>query len=552
MRTTSLKYAVAANLLMALIAATAMGPAVTTTPAVAEPIFRVDFLPDPYGDGCEALGVAIDRFDSSTVRVYGSAFIVDDRQHIVERPIRWMGNPHIGFYWGELPRILNAQAAKVKGEMERYDDYEPPDPRPPTLLGSCTEASGAIRAVVWEEEDDVVTLTVLPNLPGGLESDALGGMEALDSDTRYVAGWAEDGLGIPHGTVWINNGIMTQNEWFCVPLPDLGDTLESSCQGMCPVEIDGSLVPGCYGSVFDEDGREIPALWYEVGTHWVLEVADLPEQADEGRPTAVLYAPEAFNWGCEPGLYHPEDNDGCPDTAYAVCPAVYCYIFMTNEYRLQYYIEDECECIPDIPGDWVAVNDAWHYPWQNDYYLPAMVGSSPNEQMRRVATMWELDGDIVNKYDLNDLALGGPPAWPLRSAEAMDGVGRIVGIARIPGPGPGIPQAFIATPMHPAGVENAEHPGVPGRFQLRTSTNPFGEKVAISYRIEEGARVSVDVYDILGREVARLADGWHTAGHHQQVWEGLGRRGEQMPSGIYWIRVQSGTIRESRAVVMSR
>lgn len=550
MKPTSFKCPMAASLLVAVAAATAVGLLITATAAIAQSPFQVEFLPDPYGQGCTALGVTIDRFDSSTVRVYGSAFLEDDGRNIVERPVRWMGNPHIGFYWGELPRVINSRAAKVKGELIRYEDPLPPDPRPPTLLGCCIDPSGHTQAVIWEEEDDVMTLTVLPN-PYGVECDAMGGMEGIDSPARYVAGWTEDSLEIARGVVWINNGIMTQDEWFCLPMYDHG-YLESFCYGMCPVEIDGSLVAGCYGSVLDSSGHEIPALWYDMGTGWALEVAVLPGESDEGRATATLYAPEAYNWGCEPGLYHPEDNDGCDIDELAVCPAVYCYNFITHEYRLQYYIEDECECIPDIPGPRVSINDAWYYPWQNDHYAPVMVGSSPNEQMRQVATMWELDGDILNKYDLNDLALGGPPEWPLRSAEAMDGAGRIVGIARIPGPGPGIPQAFIATPMHPAGVENAEHPGVPGRFQLRTSTNPFGEKVAISYRIEEGARVSVDVYDILGREVARLADGWHTAGHHQQVWDGLGRRGEQMRSGIYWIRVQSGTIRESRAVVMSR
>jgi hypothetical protein len=61
--------------------------------------------------------------------------------------------------------------------------------------------------------------------------------------------------------------------------------------------------------------------------------------------------------------------------------------------------------------------------------------------------------------------------------------------------------------------------------------NPFNPETIIRYFIPTGGKVSLIVHDILGQEVALLADGYQDAGEHMvQV-----RAGElHLSSGIYF------------------
>ncbi len=56
------------------------------------------------------------------------------------------------------------------------------------------------------------------------------------------------------------------------------------------------------------------------------------------------------------------------------------------------------------------------------------------------------------------------------------------------------------------------------------------------YRVET-APVRLVVYDLLGREVARLFDGPQEVGYHQAIWNGRTATGRLAPSGIYLARL---------------
>lgn len=63
--------------------------------------------------------------------------------------------------------------------------------------------------------------------------------------------------------------------------------------------------------------------------------------------------------------------------------------------------------------------------------------------------------------------------------------------------------------------------------------NPFNSVSTIRFDLPQASDVSLVVYDILGREVARLVDGYMEAGYHQVQWNGGDRLGGEVPSGIY-------------------
>jgi hypothetical protein len=70
--------------------------------------------------------------------------------------------------------------------------------------------------------------------------------------------------------------------------------------------------------------------------------------------------------------------------------------------------------------------------------------------------------------------------------------------------------------------------------------NPFGGATTIEFALPERADVRLTVYDVMGRQVATLADGAMGAGTHQVRWSGEGDGGQSLGSGVYLMRLQVG------------
>jgi hypothetical protein len=85
----------------------------------------------------------------------------------------------------------------------------------------------------------------------------------------------------------------------------------------------------------------------------------------------------------------------------------------------------------------------------------------------------------------------------------------------------------------------------PSSFILSVYPNPFNPSTEIVYDLPAPARVSLRVFDLLGREVRVLVDGFAEAGTHRVMFDGRG-----LASGIYVCRLQAGTRVESRKLVL--
>ncbi|MCK6619878.1 MAG: phytase [Calditrichia bacterium] len=80
---------------------------------------------------------------------------------------------------------------------------------------------------------------------------------------------------------------------------------------------------------------------------------------------------------------------------------------------------------------------------------------------------------------------------------------------------------------------------VPREFSLEQNyPNPFNPGTAIRYTLPNAANIRLAVYDLAGREVAVLAEGFYSAGSYAQDWQALDHRGGVLPSGIYFARLQ--------------
>ena len=71
-------------------------------------------------------------------------------------------------------------------------------------------------------------------------------------------------------------------------------------------------------------------------------------------------------------------------------------------------------------------------------------------------------------------------------------------------------------------------PGIPGKFALHQNyPNPFNPSTTLRLALPQAAQVTLLVYDLLGREVARLLDGaWPAGTHHGPGTGGIGGAGK--------------------------
>jgi hypothetical protein len=68
--------------------------------------------------------------------------------------------------------------------------------------------------------------------------------------------------------------------------------------------------------------------------------------------------------------------------------------------------------------------------------------------------------------------------------------------------------------------------------------NPFNPTAQIRYSLAGPSRVSLVVYDILGREIVTLANGYQQAGRYTVTWNSTQNSGIPVSSGVYFARLR--------------
>ncbi len=91
-----------------------------------------------------------------------------------------------------------------------------------------------------------------------------------------------------------------------------------------------------------------------------------------------------------------------------------------------------------------------------------------------------------------------------------------------------------------------ETASLPAQFSLlQNYPNPFNPSTTIGYELSAAGHVTLMVYDILGRRVATLVDGYKHAGRYEVTFDG-----SKLASGIYFVRMTSGSYARTRKVVL--
>ena len=77
--------------------------------------------------------------------------------------------------------------------------------------------------------------------------------------------------------------------------------------------------------------------------------------------------------------------------------------------------------------------------------------------------------------------------------------------------------------------------------------NPFNPSTKITYTLPERGNVSLKVYDLLGGEVAQLVNGEIEAGSYEIIFNAA-----NLPSGVYFYRLQAGSFVQTKKMIIIR
>ena len=82
--------------------------------------------------------------------------------------------------------------------------------------------------------------------------------------------------------------------------------------------------------------------------------------------------------------------------------------------------------------------------------------------------------------------------------------------------------------------------------------NPFRGQTRVEYEIPRNSSIDLVVYNTRGQEVRRLVKSYRSAGRHAVIWDGRDNSGEEVPSGVYFLKFSDGHREINSKVVLIR
>jgi PKD repeat protein len=87
----------------------------------------------------------------------------------------------------------------------------------------------------------------------------------------------------------------------------------------------------------------------------------------------------------------------------------------------------------------------------------------------------------------------------------------------------------------------------PSTMDCKVYPNPVSANTTIRYNLPEDSRVTLEIFNSTGQEIARPVNGFQAAGEHNVQWSVEG-----MPAGIYYYTLRSGKLSEAGKIIVMR
>jgi hypothetical protein len=302
----------------------------------------------------------------------------------------------------------------------------------------------------------------------------------------------------------------------------------------------------------DSSGRSTEAR-FEVmveGKDWMPTRRDVACYDDRGR---LIYARhEHWNSGWTPGnilhlAYSASGGEQATDTTWRDGVLYWVYAWTTSDSTRQSYeergeswfrgaiVQTYERTRSSTPTGDIAELTAWY---RCDGRLEASRHAFAYDEAGRIASL--------RYYTSTDSVWADSFSWPADS-----------------GGGPGTCWQFYGSPgwtyfggfrelrfhyratVNQIGDDHLETPGTTALMQ--NYPNPFNPATTIPFAVATGARTTVTIFDVLGREVARPVDEWKDPGEYKVQFDASG-----LASGMYICRFSSGDVTQIRKLMLVR
>lgn len=80
---------------------------------------------------------------------------------------------------------------------------------------------------------------------------------------------------------------------------------------------------------------------------------------------------------------------------------------------------------------------------------------------------------------------------------------------------------------------------LPERIEsVRNYPNPFNAQTRIEFALAQGGKASLEIFNLLGQTQNRVEWNHLEAGAHSWLWQGVSYDGRNLPSGVYFYRIE--------------
>jgi flagellar hook assembly protein FlgD len=94
------------------------------------------------------------------------------------------------------------------------------------------------------------------------------------------------------------------------------------------------------------------------------------------------------------------------------------------------------------------------------------------------------------------------------------------------------------------GVLKQNDPSVPLSMLSQNYPNPFNMRTKIDYQVPNASKVQLTIYDINGREIEKLVNGFRNKGLHSVSWE-AGKHS----TGVYFYKINTGSFSDFKKML---
>lgn len=299
---------------------------------------------------------------------------------------------------------------------------------------------------------------------------------------------------------------------------------------------DGDLFAGT-----DDEGvyrlREGDDAWTAAGAGLPPEVHDLA-----GAPDGTLYA------ATDDGLWRSADDGETWEDVTGPLPGAVTAVLVTEAGRLYAAAFETLQRSDDAGATWADVTP----PTGLSLFTFPALAHDRSETLFAARSSFDVDSlsTVHRSTDGGDTWQTVADGLPNAAIEDL----AVLTIQALKAGGRAEPYVFAATSG--AGVwllegdpgTSTEAPERPAAAALAPAyPNPFTGRTTLAYTLARPAPVRLAVYDLLGRTVAVLVDAVQPAGAHRAVFEA-----GALPGGVYFVRLEAGPHRASRALLRVR